>query len=269
MARIRVRFELNKGRVGAPLDKLGEIAIEAEKFLRMLAHDFSIEIQKGDLSAVDFKNGSVSFDVRFEGDVEANQAKNFNRGLDYVTQYLGGEVEHEPRVSDGTLLQYANIGYRLGPKDSVGVGLYDGGDKPDWRRITHQEAARVREEIETPILSDGAIQGVIHSLFKEGSPPHFRVRELATGDLVDCYYDEEMYQRVAAALKERSAVIHVTGHLSFDRATRTIKTLHVKDIETAKPLSDREFEGFFGSAPNITGDMTTDEFIENLRGEGE
>ena len=65
MARIRVRFEINKGQIGAPLDKLGEIASEAEKFLRMLAQDLRLDVKKGDWTALNFENGSVGFDVEF------------------------------------------------------------------------------------------------------------------------------------------------------------------------------------------------------------
>ena len=67
MATIRVRFQLNKGRMGAPLSKLGKIAGQAERFLRALATDANIDQSSGEWLALNFDNGSVSYDAEFQG----------------------------------------------------------------------------------------------------------------------------------------------------------------------------------------------------------
>lgn len=59
MARLKVRFSINKGRHGAPMAKLGKISEQAEKFLRSLAHDCEIPTKPGEWLAANFKNGSV------------------------------------------------------------------------------------------------------------------------------------------------------------------------------------------------------------------
>jgi hypothetical protein len=41
--------------------------------------------------------------------------------------------------------------------------------------------------------------------------------------------------------------------------------LRVERIETARMLSAAEFEGLFGSAPDFTGDLSTDEWIDSIR----
>jgi hypothetical protein len=46
MARIRVRFAVNEGGHGAPLDKLADVAREAERLLRMVAADLSLDNRK-------------------------------------------------------------------------------------------------------------------------------------------------------------------------------------------------------------------------------
>ena len=40
-------------------------------------------------------------------------------------------------------------------------------------------------------------------------------------------------------------------------------------MEPAPQLSDADFEKFFGSAPNFTGDLTTEEFLDDVRREDE
>jgi hypothetical protein len=51
MARIKVRFSINKGRHGAPMAKLGKISEQAEKFLRLLAANGWPLISKTDQSS--------------------------------------------------------------------------------------------------------------------------------------------------------------------------------------------------------------------------
>jgi hypothetical protein len=69
MARIKVRFELNKGRIGAPLSKLGDISRQTERFLRSLAADVRIEAKAEEWLAVNFRNGSVSYDAELQGEI--------------------------------------------------------------------------------------------------------------------------------------------------------------------------------------------------------
>lgn len=40
----------------------------------------------------------------------------------------------------------------------------------------------------------------------------------------------------------------------------------MQQIEVAEKLSDKEFEEFFGSCPNLTGQLSTQEFIDQIRG---
>ena len=93
MARIRVRFELNKGRIGAPLNKLGKIAEQAERFLRALASDVQIEARADEWLAINFRNGSVSYDAEFQGEITPAEVDAFNRNLEFLVHRLKQKVQ--------------------------------------------------------------------------------------------------------------------------------------------------------------------------------
>ena len=66
MSDLKVKLELNRGRVGVPLERLAKVAEEARKFLDMFADD--VELGDGEWIAQQFTNGSVSFDNNFVGE---------------------------------------------------------------------------------------------------------------------------------------------------------------------------------------------------------
>jgi hypothetical protein len=121
------------------------------------------------------------------------------------------------------------------------------------------------EELEAPLPTYGAVQGIIYSLQKEAERPNFLLRELSTGAFVSCYYPTRLYTEVARALQERTNILNVAGKMNYDRATRSIAGLQVERIETARMLSAAEFEGLFGSMPDFTGSHSTDEWIDAIR----
>ena len=77
-----------------------------------------------------------------------------------------------------------------------------------------------------------------------------------------------MYKKVIEALEERNAVIHASGYLQYDRAKRTVSEMNVDRIDKVEPLTDDEVSSLFGIASNMTGDLTTEKFIERIRHDG-
>jgi hypothetical protein len=268
MAQIRVRFEINKGGEGAPLDKLAAIASEAERFLRMLADDLQIEAQKGQWLAVKFEEGSVSFDAVLAAAPTEREASTYNAALDTVTAYDPDTDFRHPGVSDATLIQFSRLGQNILPHELIGIGLYNGlGEKPkQWRQVSYAQASRIRQRLEAPISSHGSVQGIIHALYKEADRPYFHLRELSTFDLIRCEYSQSLYERVIDALRHRRMTIHVVGPMKLDRASRSVVEVRAQRIEAIEPMSNDEFERFFGCAPEFTGDLSTEEYIEHARG---
>jgi hypothetical protein len=269
MARIKVRFELNKGRIGAPMSKLGDISKQAERFLRSLAVDLKIDAKAEEWLAVNFRNSSVSYDAEFQREITPADVDAFNRNLEFLADYDPDSEGPSGLVSQATALEFARLGTFIAPDEVIGLGIY-GRDRarPKWRRISYARTAEIRAQLESPIPAHGSVQGVIHSLQKEVRRPFFRMRELSTDAMVNCYYPMRLYAEVVEALRERTAVLLVAGDTIFDRASRSIVELRVERIQKVRMLSSEEFEQFFGSMPDFTGDLSTDEFIDAIREDG-
>ena len=270
MAQIKIRIELNKGRMGAPLEKLGDISRQMEKFLRALTADLNLEVKKSEWLAVNFKNGSVSYDASFQHEVTDSTFRHFNRCIEFVTDFDPETDGSNGLVSDATLLEYGRLGEHIDPDEAIGIGLYTGGVRTPkkWRQVNYRKTSRVRDAMEMPIRSYGSIQGILHAWFKEAHNPYFQVREFATDQLVKCIYDQALYPTIVDAVKERSSVVYATGHLKLDRAKRAVDEMLVERIDRVEKISDDEFKSFFGIAPDITGKLTTDQFISNVRLDG-
>ncbi|MGO9400764.1 MAG: hypothetical protein ACLP19_23415 [Xanthobacteraceae bacterium] len=268
MAQLRLRIQLNKGRLGAPLSKLGRIAEQAERFLRLLAAEAEIDQSSGEWLAVNFANGSVSYDAEFQGSVTPAQAAIFNRHLEFVVDYDPDSEGPQGMVRAETLVEFARIGTLIDPDEVIGIGLYrEERKRPIWRQINYAKAVTLRQELEAPLPTYGAVQGIIHSLQKEARQPYFQIRELSTDQLVRCSYNSAQYHDVAEALQERTSIVHVSGDITYDRVSRTISEMRMDRLERARVLTPAEFEQFFGSAPTFTGELSTDDYMDSIRGD--
>jgi len=267
MARIKVRFVINKGRHGAPMSKLGKISEQAEKFLKSLAADCDIETRAGEWLAVHFENGSVAYDAEFQGDVNPGAAHIFTRNLEVLADFDPATEGLNAAIKPVTALEYARIGSLIDPDEEIGVGIYS----PDahearalkWRAITYRKSAALKREIETPVPSYGAVQGILHAWFKEAKEPYFQIRELSTDAFVKVVYPSALYTDVAKAVQERTTMLMVSGNMLFDRSTRLAIELRADRIDPIKMLSTAEFEEFFGSAPDFVPELDTDETWAN------
>jgi hypothetical protein len=266
MAQVKVRIELNKGRTGAPLDKLGDVAKQLEKFLRSLATDLELDGPRGQWLAVNFRNGSISWDAALQDDVPEAQVRHFNECLEFIADFDPDSEGTNALVSNRTLLEYGRLGERIDADEVIGIGLYnDARSRLKWRRIEYRQASRIRRAMEEPILSYGSVQGLLHSVILEAKRPHFMVHELGAQQIVRGYYEAALYDEVIRALAHRNAIIHATGDMKLDRATRAVTEMDVERIDRVEPLTDEEFRSFFGVAPHLTGKLTTQEYIEEYR----
>jgi hypothetical protein len=223
--------------------------------LRALGHDCDVDSKPGEWLAVKFENGSVSYDAEFQGDVTPSAASIFARNLEMLADFDPDGDGLNLAISHATALEYARIGSLIDPDESIGLGIYRAdAQKPHWRQITYSQSASLRREIETPLPSYGAVQGILHAWFKEAKEPNFQLRELSTDCFVKVFYAPPLYADVARAVQERSTVLIVTGDMLFDRATRTATELRAERIDRVGMLSGAEFESFFGGAPDFVGE---------------
>lgn len=252
MARLKVRFVFNRGRHGAPMAKLGKISEQAERFLRSLAADTQIETKPSEWLAANFANGSVEYDAEFHGDVNSGAAQAFVRAMEFMADYDPEAEGLNGIVSPTTALEYARIGTLIDPDEEIGLGIYPArGGSPKWRAITYNRSISIRREMESPLPTHGAAQGILHAWFKEAKEPYFQLRELSTDALIKVIYPVRLYSSVAQAVQERATMLVVSGNMLFDRVTKTATELRADRIDPIRMLSTSEFEAFFGGAPSF------------------
>jgi len=270
MARLRVRVRFNPGRIGSPLDKLGEFATQVEKFLRALGTDLGADSKKGHWVAQNFGNESVSFDNELPGAPDG--AISLTRD---VLRTLTGDHPldacNKGMIGYGTVAEFARIGKVLDPDEKFIIGIYaDGEASPaEWRDVTYEKTVEMRRLLDAPLVSYGSVQGTLHAWHPGASPPFLIIRELSSGALVHCVYAPELYDRVHAATKAPNTIIHAYGDVRWDRAIGAVIEMDIQNIEASEPLSPSEFEKIFGSIPQFTGDRNTAAYIEWRRGDAD
>lgn len=267
MARLRVRFRFNPGRTGAPMDKLGDFASQTERFLRSLARDLGVPAKKGGWLALEFTNDSVAFDGQLSEAVPAAVVARGNEALELITGDDPIAACDKGLIDYTTAAEFSKVGLVLDADERFLIGVYENGESPQWREVTYAHAAELRRLLSAPIVAYGSAQGVMHAWHSGATPPFFQLRELATGDLVRCEYPPQLHAKVLRAHEQlEKTVVHVYGRIRWDRTKNHILEIVADDIELTQPLTDIEFHRLFGSMPEFTGEMTTDEYVDWIRG---
>ena len=266
MAQLRIRIELQRSRKGIEMSKLERLSSEAQKLLRYLGEDMRIPTG-GTWVAQGFYDQGVGFDATYQGaELDGLQARDYLRTLDDTLTVSDEQNWTVAGVSTRTLVQSAVLAKVAGEEETVRLGLSNGDDVLHWRPLSKSRAHAVAEHFNNVVEYRGMLQGVIHAIFKEADPPHFKLRDRASGDLVDCEYEPELYGDLHTALKQREAVVLVTGWVHAKRSSRSVESLRVERIRAVPSMTQQELEAFFGSAPGWTGDLTTEQFIDSVRG---
>lgn len=232
--------------------KLGKIAEQTEKFLRLYAADLGLDVKAGDWLAADFKNSSVEFQAEFPKEVPVAVAQFFANGLEVLADFDPENEGLNGRVSEGAALEYSRIGALLDPDEIIRMGIIPPDLRaPRWRDITYSAFSSIRRELEQPVTAHGSIQGIIHAWFKEAKDPHFQLRELATDDLIKVFYSDALYDRVAKAVQERNTALIVEGRIRYDKVTKHALELKAERVNAMQMMSPQEFEEVFGCAPSF------------------
>lgn len=267
MSNLKLRVELNKGRVGIPLSKFGNIIKKTQQFLAAAGEDIGLDGDPKDWGADNFKNGSVDFDCRRMDSQPPNIINYGNQILRHIMKNDHSDPEMNLKIRPITRLQYARIADSIAHDEIVSFGLYqNGAEAPsEWFELTKESALEIIEEKPQFITYYGQIQGIIHALYKESTPSKLIFREQATGALIDCLFGPDLYQTVIDILRKRDAVIFVEGKVTEDQAEGQVKSIEVAKFQPAPDFDEDQIKRFIGSQPNYTGKLTTEEFIDKVR----
>jgi hypothetical protein len=154
MARLRVRVRFNPGRIGSPLDKLGEFASQMEKFLRALAADLGAGSKKGRWIAQHFGNESVSFDAELPGVTDSAAG----RGREAFRTLTGDrplDACNKGMIGYGTVAEFARIGKVLDRDEKFILGIYEDGEASpaEWKDVTYEQTVEMRRLLDAPLVS--------------------------------------------------------------------------------------------------------------------
>lgn len=273
MATMRVRFKLNPGREGIALGKLSQQASNIEAFLRSLGSDLGERDEPGVWIAKDFKDGSFMGTIEYHHVVEADKASNFNAAIHALTKFKEGTKK--PRlpsfISAPTVSKFAAIRQGLDPDEPIGIATFDEetGKQKRWGFVDRLQLELIGGSVETEVKYVGSIMGTTHEWNKGATDPYLIVRELNSGELIKCAYSDDDYAQVAKLFLDKTAVVIVEGVAIYNRVSGKTEIAMAHSFDLAPPLKNEDFERFFGSAPELTGNLTSEDYIRRGREDDE
>ena len=128
-----------------------------------------------------------------------------------------------------------------------------------------RRTSELTQILEAPFVSEGSVQGIIYSWHSGAPVPFFQLRELVSGHLLRCEYPHALYKKIHEIIATPNMVVHVYGQIRWDRAKGSIQVIAADDLEASEQLSEFDFHRFFGSSPDYTGNLSTDEYISWAR----
>lgn len=269
MATLRVRFRLNPGRKGIALGKLSKQTENIELFLRSLASDLGEDSSPNLWLATDFKNGSVYNTAEYQAVVDVDKAVQMNSAVEALARFKSTSVDTTPPelVSPVTIDRFASLRATLDTDESIGIALFDveTGRVKKWAYVDRLQLEEIGRSIETDVRYVGSVMGYTYDWNKGADKPYIIIRELNSGELVKCGYSDEDYAQVSKMFSRKTAVVIIQGTILFNRITAKSEVIATTDFSFAPDFTDSDFEQFFGCAPDLTGNMGTDEFIAHGR----
>ncbi|MBA2735649.1 MAG: hypothetical protein H0U50_02565 [Pyrinomonadaceae bacterium] len=261
MAQFRIKLELNKGRHGIPLQRLANIAKEAEKFLEMFSQD--VKLEKNGWIADNFENGSLMYDVNYVGESEPHNIAVAHKAFEQITDIKTTPDELDFGIRKETFWQFAQIANHIEADDYIGIGLYKGEDVPEIKELSKERSLEIERQIAQRVVEFGGIQGEITALIKGSN--HLWINDFATNNRVVCTFKGEMYSQVWQLLKSQDTVVNVEGWITKDNGK--VIDFVIEKISSAVVYQEGDLEKLFGCDPNFTGELSTEEYVAKLRDE--
>lgn len=264
MAELKIKVELEKGRVGVHLDLLAKVATEARKFLDMFARD--VDLGDGDWIANRFTNNSVAYDANFIGETGSMEIAVAQNALRHITDPDRTPDDLGFGISRETFFQMGKMASHLPVNEVMFIGLYDRDENtPEMRPLTRARFEEIERLIVERTSHYGGVQGHIIALFK--SVNTIWLHDISTRSKVVCKFEAEKYNDVWELLKQKDAIVSVEGWIT-DRPGRE-SHLKIASIRAANEYQEGDLEKFFGLDPEITGELSTSEYLDLIRGDTE
>lgn len=266
MASIRVKIILNKGGVGIAVEKLSHIAKEAEKFIEGFSKD--MHLGESNWIADRFRNGSVIFDLVYVGEASDAVIKKSQKALKLIANPKTTAQDLDYGVSKTTFLQFARMAAPVEVDEAIGVGVYNGSKRAQTFLLTKQRFVEIEKQILRRVEHYGSIRGTITALFKGNfkgkEQSTLWINDQLTNQRVVCTYPAHYYNKIVKLLEDRDGLVNAEGWMTL--VNGEIEKLAIKTLEPLETYQKGDIEKLFGSDPDFTGGLSTEEFIEQIRG---
>lgn len=261
MSGISLKVELNKGRHGIAMQKLAQIADETEKFLESLAED--LHLNKTEWIADSFENGSLIFEIHYAGSADPAIISQGKKALTHLLNPKTKLEDLDYGISQKTFLHFALMAHPIDIDDSIGLGVRNNDFQYEMQPLTKQRALAIEQEANQSSQQYASFQGSINALFKENNSCW--LKDYLTGNRIVCHFNSQIYSQIWKLLERRDALVSVEGWLQVKAGEG--KSLRVESIEELPDYQEGDIEKFFGCDKSFTGDLTTGEFLDKVRGE--
>lgn len=274
MARIRARFQLNKGRLGIAPDKLVRQFEKLIEIVNAMAVDLGLDSGTRQWVVSDFQNGSVDSLWEHQTLTNSHTAVQWNSGLEYIARIQENSLKSDRPsfLADRTVSAIASFSEVLDPGEPFVVGVFDSDetphDQPRWLETQALDVKALAEQIYDLIEYDGCISGSPYEITMGADRPFFKIRESTTDERVKCFYEPSQHASIHAALKDRNALVYVYGLVRQSQLTGKFGDVDARYVETAPQFSPADFEKFLGAAPKLTGRLNSETFVAKIRGNG-
>ena len=249
------------------MGKLSKQSENIEKFLRSVAADLNADDSKNGWVADNFKSGSLEETVSLMSEVSDEAVENFDDAVNYLMKFGAGKKPIPSFLSVGTIECYSAMRQALDPDERLGISLFhrkSGKAKP-FTFVDRVQLEAVGKSIETEAVYIGAVMGTTHEWNKGAEKPFIVIRELNSQELVRCNYSDGDYSRVAKLFENKSAIVIIEGTISLNLITSKTEVCLATGFDFAPNFSEEDFNRFFGAAPGITGDLTSEQFVAKGR----
>ncbi|HUU29903.1 MAG TPA: hypothetical protein VM123_19030 [archaeon] len=276
--RIRVKY-IKEDNTPVPLVNFIDAATRVLEFLQSVGDDVGLKLDEGKWSASRFRSSAPAYDL--EQDISDGKSEDYCLMLENIMEYKWGKEVLGRVVNLETYKKYLAIAQPIRFRERVALGIYrkprdkaptkwhdldKEGAESEIAKIKEYEASKPKEKREL----HSEIQGKIWNWHKEGDKPYIEVRDINTGTMIKCYYDNKIYQSIFELFDHKENLVFVEGDMTIspgEVGALSIQNIKPRVNEYAKCHREGDLNKFFGCAPGLTGNLTAREYIERIRDE--
>ena len=250
------------------LNAMLKVFSACEKMLAQIERD--LDAQSGGPSDWGISHtaiGSFTLELERRGPVSSENGMASTEGIliDSVNR-LEREEQTPSELRETGLRQMAAVAGSLRPRGVEHELLVSSDTTGESCRIVHPMARQINQLLVKERVSLGSIEGSIELVSVHAGNRKFNVYHTITGKAVECNIPSELEDAIIAALK-RPVVVSGSIHrnLNGDPVRVNVRNLRVLRDERELPSLDE----LMGSLPDLTGDLSTEEYIRMIRDDHE